>query len=248
VGLLGGSLLALAAPPNPPPPAPAPAPNTAPAPVTGPRPAPGDTEKVEAVNGARRQYRAALEELYKHYQKVGDNEKLKMVEEELRGYHRLNKHVYRVDLDVPGNQMRAKYNYAESNDLYLQAREFKNKGSWGGTDGADNLIRAELLYQELLTKYPECDKIGDTAYDLAEIYASKVFNRQRLAAVYYERSFEWNPTTRSEARIRAARIYDKVLREQVKAIDLYRNVLSHDTDPARLAEAKKRLAEMNGGK
>ena len=68
----------------------------------------------------------------------------------------------------------------------------------------------------------------------------------RIAAAYFERSFQWHPTTHLDSRLRAARLYDKVLNEQSHAIQLYTEVTTHETDPKRLQEAQQRLAELNG--
>jgi hypothetical protein len=53
---------------------------------------------------------------------------------------------------------------------------------------------------------------------------------------------------RSDARLRAAVLYDKQLNERTKAIELYRGVLEHDTDPDRIKQAEKRLGELLGRK
>jgi hypothetical protein len=44
--------------------------------------------------------------------------------------------------------------------------------------------------------------------------------------------------------MRAAKLYDKTLNERAKAIELYRDVIAHDTDDGRIKEAEKRLAEL----
>ena len=48
-----------------------------------------------------------------------------------------------------------------------------------------------------------------------------------------------------EARIRAARLYDKKLQERSRAIEIYREVISRETDPRRIEEATKRLTELS---
>src|SRR6185436_17987379 len=98
--------------------------------------------------------------------------------------------------------------------------QYKDKGF--STDYIDNQRRAEILFQEVLTKYPQSDKISDAAYMLGDIYESKAYKHYGRAAQYYERCFQWNPRTQYDARIRAARIYDKQLHERPRAIELYR--------------------------
>jgi hypothetical protein len=130
--------------------------------------------------------------------------------------------------------------------LYRQAMTYKDKG-WG-TDLIDNQRRTEILLQQLLTSYPQSDKIGDAAFQLGDIYESRNYRQYRRAAQYFERSFQWNSGMAYEARLRAARIYDKHLAERGRAQELYRDVTTHDTDQKRIQEAQKRLAELTGGK
>jgi hypothetical protein len=44
--------------------------------------------------------------------------------------------------------------------------------------------------------------------------------------------------------MRAARLYDRQLQERSKAIELYREIIAHDTDKERIKEAERRLAEL----
>ena len=59
---------------------------------------------------------------------------------------------------------------------------------------------------------------------------------------------QWNANTQFDARLRAARLYDRQLNERSKAIELYRDVTTHETDPRSLQEASKRLADLSGGR
>jgi hypothetical protein len=218
-------------------------------PTPGRTPAPGaasDIEMVERLLAARREYQLSLEQLRTHYSLVGDVERTRWAEEELRQFHRIAKQAYRLELDVPPPTLQAAYNIPEANELYRRAVLYKDHG-WG-TDYVDNQRRAELLLQQLLTSYPQSDKIGDAAYQLGDIYESKAYKQYRRAAQYYERCFQWNPNTQLEARIRAARLYDKQLAERGRAIELYREVTAHETDPKRLQEAQKKLTDLTGKK
>jgi hypothetical protein len=207
-----------------------------------PSPASGDMELVEKVQATRKDYQIALEQLRAHYIAVGDTERARWAEEELRSYHRIPKYAFRLELDVPPPTLQAAYNIPEANELYRRAMTYKDKG-WGN-DYIDNQRRAELLLQQLLTSYPQSNKIGDTAYQLGDLYEGKAYKQYRRAALYFERSFEWNPTTQLDGRLRAARLYDKQLQERPKAAELYRLVTQHETDPKRLQEAQKRLTEL----
>jgi TolA-binding protein len=205
---------------------------------------PSDLEIVEKLMTCRRDYQKTLEALRLHYIQAGDVEKTKWAEEELRQYHRIPKYAFRLDLDAPPPNLQSNLNIPEANKLYTRALSYKDKGF--GTDYVDNQRRAEILFQELITKYPQSDKISDTAYQLGTIYESRPYKMPRRAAQYYERCFQWNPKTSFDARIRAARIYDRQLQERGKAQDLYKEVTTHETDPKRLQEADKRLTELTG--
>lgn len=202
-----------------------------------------DIEMVERLLATRRDYQLALEKLRTHYAATGDLERAQWAEEELIQYHRMAKRAYRLELDVPPPTLQAKENIPEANELFRRAMIYKNKG-WGN-DYIDNQRRAEILLQQLLTNYPQSDKIGDAAYQLGDLYESKAYQQPRRSAQYFERCFQWHHNTQLDARLRAARLYDKQLNERARAIELYREVTTHETDAKRIQEAQKRMTELS---
>lgn len=226
--------------------APGSAPPVPPPPAGRPAAAPSDIELVERLLASRRDYQIALERLRGHYAAVGDVERSRWAEEELRQYHRIAKQAYRLELDVPPPTLQAAYNIPEANELYRRALTYKDKG-WGN-DYVDNQRRAELLLQQILASYPQSDKIDDAAYQLGDLYEGKAYKQYRRAAQYFERCFQWNPNTQFDARLRAAHLYDKSLQERGRAIELYREITTHETDAKHIQEATKRLAELSGTK
>ncbi len=210
-------------------------------------PGTNDAELVERVVAARKEYQHALVALYEHYAKSGDRERAKWVEDELKAYHLSWKPSYRLDiLDVPPPTLEPKVNVKEANDLYKLAMEYKDRGY--GTDYVLNQRRAELVLQEILQKYPNCDKIADVAYELGDLYEGRAFKMYDRAAAYFERAAQWRKGSRTDALIRAARLYDRALNERAKAVELYRQEIASDTDQARIKEAERRLAELTGRK
>jgi TolA-binding protein len=206
-----------------------------------------DVQLVERCLAARKEYEGSLKALYEHYAKAGDKQRLQWAERELMAYHMMWKPSYNLDVkDVPPPTLEAKVNVKEANDLYRAAMDYKGKGF--GDDYVLNMRRSELLFREILEKYPNSDKIGDVAYQLGEVYESRAYRQHDRAAKYYERSTQWVKGNRSDARLRAAVLYDKQLNERTKAIELYRGVLEHDTDPDRIKQAEKRLGELLGRK
>jgi TolA-binding protein len=212
-------------------------------PVGKPATTPDDLKLVQELRDARRDYQRSLEALRDHYQKNGDLERMHWCEEELMSYHRIGKREYRLDLDVPPPTLQAAYKIPEANELYRKAMSYKGKGWLSEAD--DNLRRAELLFQKLLETYPQSDKIDETAYQLGEIYESRVFQQYRRSAMYYERVCDWNPHTDTDACLRAARLYDKKLHDRSRAIQLYRQVATHSADQKRVDEAKRRLTDLS---
>ena len=206
-----------------------------------------DIELVERVIAARKEYELSLRKLREHYEKHSDKLRTGWTEQELMAFHMMFKPSYNLDVqDVPPPNLEAKVNVREANELYRTAMEYKGKGL--GSEYTLNMRRAEILLREILEKYPNSDKIADVAYQLAEVYESRAYKQYDRAARYYERSFQWMKGARTDARLRAAVLYDKQLNERSRAIELYREVTSHDTDAERIKQAEKRLAELTGGK
>ncbi len=202
-----------------------------------------DSALVERVIAARKEYQNSLVSLYEHYARIGDKERARWVEEELKAYHLMNKPSYRLDIqDVPPATLEAKVNRPEANNLFRIAKDYKGKGT--GSEYTLNQRRAEIVFQELLAKYPDSDKIADVAYELGELYESRSFHQYNRAAAYFERAYQWRKGSGTDARLRAARLYDKQLGERSKAIELYRDVMLNDADKDRMKEAERRLAEL----
>ena len=207
-----------------------------------------DIELVERLLAARREYESALEALRLQYHAIGDVERERWAQEELFQFNRIVKQAYRLELDVPPPTLQATVNIPAANELYRQAMVYKEKWSpFRSEENMDNQRRAEVLLQQLLTAYPQSDRIGDSAYQLGDIY-DRSFKQYRRAATYFERCFQWNPNTRLDARLRAARLYDKQLQERARALELYKDVTITETDTKRMDEAKARIAELSTAK
>lgn len=204
-----------------------------------------DADLVQRVIAARKEYQLSLASLYQHYEQTGDRERARWVEEELKSYHLMTKPSYRLDIaDVPPPTLEAKANIREANELFIEAMKYKDQGT--GTEYQLNQKRAELLLREILDKHPTSDKIADVAYQLGELYEGRAYRQYDRAAAYYERAYQWQKGSRTDARLRAAVLYDRFLNERTKAIELYREHIAHDTDVERIKMAEKRLADITG--
>lgn len=219
--------------------------NLPPEPGSGSPASAQDVEVVERAITARREYEKSLRALHEHYLKIGDKQRMQWAEQELVGYHLLFKPSYNLDVkDVPPPTLSAEVNVREANELYRAAVEYKGRGS--GNEFILNQRRAEILFREILEKYPNSDKIAEVAYQLGDLYEGRAYKQYDRAAKYYERSVQWVKGSRTDARLRAATLYDRQLNERAKAIELYRDEIAHDIDAERIKVAEKRLAELTG--
>ncbi len=203
-----------------------------------------EADLVEKVLSSRKEYQRSLEGLRLHYLQTNHPDKAKWAEDELIQYHRIAKQPFIFDLDVPPASLgqQATQNSPEANEYYRRAMTYKDRG-WGN-DYIDNQRRAEILLQQILTSYPTSNRISDTAYQLGELYEGKAYKQFQRAAIYYDRSVQWNPQ-QAEGRIRAAKLYEQQNIDRNRALELYREVTTHDTDARRVEEAKQRLEQLS---
>src|SRR6185369_6721397 len=86
--------------------------------------APGKGSHVDLVQkllAARRDYQKTLEQLRLHYFQANDMERMRWAEEELKQYHRVPKHAFILDLDVPPPNLKGDLNVTEANKLFTWA-------------------------------------------------------------------------------------------------------------------------------
>ena len=130
-------------------------PGTAPPAATQktPEKAAPDGEKCKRLLAVRREYQHALESLREHYIEQGDVERAKWAEEELIQFHRIQKHAFLLDLEVPGPGLKASVNIPQANDLFKQAMGYKDKG-WMGNEYLDNHAPGRATFSEDLDDVP----------------------------------------------------------------------------------------------
>ena len=199
-----------------------------------------NADLVEKLLISRKEYQRNLETLRIYYIQTNQTEKAKWAEDELIQYHRIAKQPFIFDLDVPPATLGAlaTQNSPEANEIYRRALTYKDRG-WG-MDYIDNQRRAEILLQQVLTAHPTSNRISDTAYQLGELYESKAYKQHQRAALYYDRSVQWNPQ-QAEARMRAAKLYEQYNIDRARAKELFKDVTTNDTDQRRVEEAKQHL-------
>jgi len=107
----------------------------------------------------------------------------------------------------------------------------------------DKLRGALNKFNQLIERFPSSNKIDDAAYRAGRIYEH--FRDWDIAAVYYQRCFQWNDVTAYPARFRAAFILDQRLLQRTEALTLYQLAVDREARYTKNTEfAQKRILEL----
>ena len=184
-------------------------------------PGAGEVDYIEKLAAARDGYREALVNLITYYQSTGNAAKLQWARNELRTYEQMVHYQYLMPGEWAPEQLQATESIAEADELYAQAMSlFRQSGGLVLVTNEAKLRQALQLFNQVISDYPSSDKIDDAAYRAGRIYEH--FRDYQLAAVFYQRTFQWNDQTRYPARFRAAYILDHRLRMRNEALALYK--------------------------
>ena len=201
-----------------------------------------ETDLVEGLIHHRRGYQRSLEELASYYEQTGNDMKLQWARQELRDFDQANQYDYIIEAAVAGPDLRGDRSIAEADLLFREARDIEAGARRViGYDG-DELRRALDKYNELIRRYPSSDKIDDAAYHAGQIYER--FRDWRLAAIYFQRAYQWNPDTPHPSRYRAAHVLDQRLARRQEALELYREALEKED----LRSSQRDFAEIRIGR
>lgn len=185
-----------------------------------------EMETVEQMVQHRQGYRQALESLVSYYERVGNDMKLQWAQQELDEFNLASQYDYIIEAVVAGPDLRASTQIAEADLLYRQARDIEAGARRVLARDGDELRRALDKYNELIRRFPNSDKIDDAAYYAGQLYER--FRDWHLAALYYQRAYQWNPDTPYPARYKAAFILDQRLNQRQQALELYRQSLERE--------------------
>lgn len=185
-----------------------------------------EMEAVEQMVQYRQGYRQALESLVSYYDRVGNDMKLQWAQQELDEFNRASRYDYIIEAVVAGPDLRASTQIAEADLLYREARDIEAGARRVLARDGDELRRALDKYNELIRRFPNSDKIDDAAYHAGQLYER--FRDWHLAALYYQRAYQWNSDTPYPARYKAAFILDQRLNQRQQALELYRQSLERE--------------------
>jgi len=203
-----------------------------------------EVDYVENLAATRDSYRQALKALVDYYGSVGNAAKLRWAQTELKTFDQMVHYQYLQPAEwVPENLAAADSN-EEADALYDQAKSLENDARLGVLINEAKLRQALGLYNQLIQQYPSSDKIDDAAYRAGRIYEH--LKNDELAAVYYQRTFQWNEATSYPARFRAASVMDHKLRMRAEALALYKEAVEKESRYSDNVEiAKERIAVLS---
>ena len=185
----------------------------------------GEIDIVENIATHRQAYRQGLELLVKYYTKTGNSHKLDWARSELHDLNVMRQYNYVVPV-VASKEYRATTTIPDADLLYEDARLQKEGAEpLGSTMFVDkNAYRMALRkFEDVIKKYPNSDKIDDSAYMAGDI--SEYFKDYSIALEYYQRAYTWDPDTSHPARFKAARILDKYMHRNAEALELYKKAV-----------------------
>jgi tetratricopeptide (TPR) repeat protein len=180
-----------------------------------------EVDYVETMAASRDAYRRALIALVEYYGSVGNAAKLNWAQTELKTFDQMVRYQYLQPAEWTPKNLTASDSIEEADILYRQAKSLYNES--GGMIIVANkakLQQALGLFNQLIQQYPTSDKIDDAAYRAGRIY--DYLKNYELAAIYYQRAFQWNEATSYPARYRAAWVMDQKLRMRAEALAMYK--------------------------
>jgi tetratricopeptide (TPR) repeat protein len=207
-----------------------------------------EVDLVEEMVQHRAAYLRSLESLRDYYRDHGYLTKQSWADHELKGLRRVQTFRYVLDAEVPMQPLSAGEANPGADVMYERAQELMRKGGHRGLPGLYRegpMVEAATVFRELIERYPESDKIDDAAFWLGEIHKEYLKEQEQIAVQWYERAFEWDPSTPHPARFQAAVVYDFRLHDRDRALELYRQVAAEKTQRrSHLIFAQRRIDEL----
>ncbi len=198
---------------------------------------------VESLAAAREGYKQALLDLIAYYESTGNATKLQWARTELKTFDQMVQYRYLMPGEWLPENLAAIDSIEEADQLYAEAMSlYRQSGGLILVTNEARLRESLQVFNQIIGDYPSSDKIDDAAYRAGRIYEH--FRNYELAAVFYQRAFQWNPQTRYPARFRAAYVLDRRLMLRADALVLYKlaveqeSMYQNNTDYARMRIAQ----------
>jgi tetratricopeptide (TPR) repeat protein len=181
----------------------------------------GEVDVVEQVASTRSAYQTALEELIAYYNSTGNETKRRWATNELTTLKQMAQYRYLMPGELVTQNMSATVKVEDADVLYKKALGlYIDAGGYFIITNNAKLRQSLQLFNQLMTSYPNSTRIDEAAYRAGQIYEH--FKDYELAAVMYQRCFQWNDKTSFPARYRAAYVLDQKLKMRKEALALYK--------------------------
>jgi len=189
------------------------------------KPATGsEADLVEQMATYRQQYYNALKSLEAYYEAKGNNMKYRWAKDELTRLERMPYYNYVIETVIGSQNLKPSESVSEADLLYREAyRTEKDARMLLVGKNTEKLRTALELYNQLIKKFPNSNKIVDAAWQAAGIY--NYFKDYSIALAYYKKVYELEPNTSYSARYMAAQILDRHLERRDEALELYKQSL-----------------------
>ncbi len=206
-----------------------------------------EIDLVEDMASHRKAYRQALDTLVTHYEEMGNHMKLQWAQKELQAFDESPQYRYIIEAAVAGPDLRAAATIPEADELYNEAEElYKEAKKLLVLKDKDLVYLALDRYNQVFRKYPTSDKIDDAVFQAGVIY--EYFKDWSIAAMCYQRAYQWDPATPHIARYKRAYILDNKLGNKAEALVLYQEALEKEVVEGRYQSwkvyAQRRVAEL----
>ena len=207
-------------------------------------PGAGEADLVEDLAAKRNEYRQSLVQLHEYYHSTGNVNNRRWAEHEMKALDRVPHYRYLMVPEIASPELVAVNAIAQANALFKEAeRLYREAGGWLIFTDEDKLRGALSRYNRIITEFPTSNKIDDAAYQAGRIYEH--FKDWGIAAVCYQRCFQWNEVTSRPARFRAAYVTDQRLHKRKEALPLYQMAVEKESNfTANTEFARKRILEM----
>lgn len=206
---------------------------------------------VEYVVGARREYLKAMGDVGDYYKRTGVNSyKAQRVANVLQRFDPVHTYMYVLQAEIPPATVKPIEVIPQADKMFAQAIDLYQSGkgillTFVTTDYKKER-QALMILLDLIQRYPRSTKVAQAAFYIAEIY-KEYFNEDVRACQWYERAWQWDPAITLPARFQAAVVNDYRLYNRAKAVELYRQVIQHETFSAsNVTFAHRRIRELTG--
>jgi len=199
---------------------------------------------VERVVEARKAYHVAVDELILYYTSSGQDFKASMADSIRRRYDPVRAYMYFLDAEVPPADLKPAEIIPAAERLYEEALSLHRKGEFLGLVAYQTQREALYKFLQLVRSYPTSTRIAHSAFYIGEIYG-RFFDENYRALLWYQRAVQWDRFLDRPARYEAAKIAEFELHEHKLALQLYRDVLKHETfDAKRVKRAQERIVAL----